>query len=571
MNAVGDVCTQNPDDKRVLKTKSIYIFLGIIALFTVVTIALAAATLAVVIRRVKSSTNAECNHGMLVCSIHIDHMMNHLKELQKIADTSNNNRAIHTQGFNRTLDYITNYLTKNTNLKVQTQFFPFDSFTLNSDPTLRSYINGEEVNLIYGLTQDFTFMQYSGSADFSDPVRLTSIPNVGCDESDWQAATPSPENSVVLVKRGICAFTDKSLLAAKYRVAGLLIYNDGATCDRNPPLAAPVHQDASFPALFLSFQAGTNLVNAAQDSTTNAGVRIYISTTKVPLPVGNICAHTVTGDATQTIVIGSHSDGVPAGPGINDNGSGSAMNLVLATNLARLFQTSNYASYKYRVKFCWWGAEEVGLVGSEYHVEQAKISTVEGERISDYLVNLNYDMLGSPNFQLGIYDGNTADLSMTPPKAIPGSIRLTELFRDWFISENLPFNMSEFSGRSDYGPFLATGIVASGLDAGADGTKTKDERDYYDQMLGQGKGGIAGAIHDPCYHQACDSLANINPLAYEKLTQGAAYVLEYLGRHSDLRSYLYPQAQIRQLEKLSPYKSIPKYNAQREFFKKTDL
>jgi hypothetical protein len=180
-------------------------------------------------------------------------------------------------------------------------------------------------------------------------------------------------------------------------------------------------------------------------------------------------------------------------------------------------------------------------------------------------------MLGSPNFHMGIYDGNTADTSITPSKAIPGSIRLTNLFRDWFISQKLPYNMSEFSGRSDYGPFLAAGIVASGLDAGADDTKTKEERDYYDRMLGQGKGGIAGAIHDPCYHEFCDSLANINPLAYEKLTQGAAYVLEYLGRHSDLNSYLYPQAEIRQLEMSALHKPTRKYNAQNEFFRKTDL
>ena len=252
-------------------------------------------------------------------------------------------------------------------------------------------------------------------------------------------------------------------------------------------------------------------------------------------------------------------------------GSGSATNLVLATNLARLFQTSSYPLYKYRVKFCWWGAEEVGLVGSEYHVSQANQSTTEGERISDYLVNLNYDMLGSPNFEMSIYDGDSADRNTTPSKAIPGSIRLTHLFRDWFISQNLPYNMGKFDGRSDYGPFLAAGIVASGLGAGADGRKTKEERDYYNQMLGQGKGGIAGVIYDPCYHQSCDSLDNINPLVYEKLTQGAAYVLEYLGRHSDLQSYLYPPAAIRQLERSSPYKPIRKYNAQNEFHRKTDL
>jgi Zn-dependent M28 family amino/carboxypeptidase len=239
--------------------------------------------------------------------------------------------------------------------------------------------------------------------------------------------------------------------------------------------------------------------------------------------------------------------------------------------LARLFQSSSYPPYKYRVKFCWWGAEEVGIVGSDYHVSQANQSIIEGERLSDYLVNFNYDMLGSPNFQMGIYDGNSANFSTTPPKAIPGSIRLTQLFRDWFISQNLPYNIIELGGASDYASFLAAGIVISGLNAGIDDIKTKEERDYYDRMLGQGKGGIAGVVHDPCYHDSCDSLANINPLGYHKLSQGAAYVLEYLGRHSDLRSYLYPQAEIHQLERSLLHKSTQKYNAQREFYKKIDL
>jgi hypothetical protein len=330
-NAVSNGNTDLPSvsDKRhsnILKMKKLYIFLGFITLFTMVTIALAASTLGVVLQRlkteiIKTDANTTCGDGMLVCSIKIDDLMNHLQQLQKIADeSSGGNRAIHTQGFNRTLDYIYNYLTVNTNLKVQKQFFNFNTFVIRGDPVLSAYINGAEVNFAYDLNRDFTYMQYSGSADFTDPVQLTSIPNGGCDDSDWLAATPSPATRVALVKRGICVLTQKSALAAEYNVAGLLIYNDGAAPDRNPPISASAHQEATFPALFLSYQAGTSLANAAQNLTMNAQVKIRISTEVASDPVGNICAHTVTGDATQTIVIGSHSDSVPAGPGINDNG-----------------------------------------------------------------------------------------------------------------------------------------------------------------------------------------------------------------------------------------------------------
>ena len=230
--------------------------------------------------------------------------------------------------------------------------------------------------------------------------------------------------------------------------------------------------------------------------------------------------------------------------------------------MARLFEKANYAKYAYRVRFCWWGAEEIGLLGSADHVRKAKIATAIGERLQDYLINLNYDMLGSPNFIFGIYDGRTAR-NDTPATALAGSNRITALFKDWFVEQKLPWTYTDFSGRSDYGPFLAEGIVAGGLFSGGDERKTMELRDYYDQMLGQGLGGIAGVIQDPCYHQACDSIQNINLFAYEKMVQAAAYVLEYLAKQSDLKLWLYPssgaQRESTATRPQRPYSSINTY------------
>ena len=167
------------------------------------------------------------------------------------------------------------------------------------------------------------------------------------------------------------------------------------------------------------------------------------------------------------------------------------------------------------------------------------MSSVVGERLTDYLINLNFDMLGSPNYIFGIYDGRTAR-NDTPTQALAGSNKVTALFREWFVSQSLPWDYTDFSGRSDYGPFLAEGIVAGGLFSGADETKTKEQRDRYDRILGQGLGGIAGAIQDPCYHAACDSIENINVFAYEKMVQAAAYTIESLARQPNLKSWLYP-------------------------------
>ncbi len=205
------------------------------------------------------------------------------------------------------------------------------------------------------------------------------------------------------------------------------------------------------------------------------------------------------------------------------------------------------------------------MLGSDFHVKQAKNSTVVGERLQDYLINLNYDMLGSPNYIFGIYDGRTAN-NDTPSQALPGSNKITDLYKDWFVRQNLPWDYTDFDGRSDYGPFLAEGIVAGGLFSGADEVKTVEQRNRYDQFLGQGLGGISGIIHDPCYHQDCDSIQNINVFGYEKMVQAAAYALEFLGQQEDLTRWLYPSSR-KQLLSAGSHEPQRKYNSVNEYFR----
>ena len=173
-------------------------------------------------------------------------------------------------------------------------------------------------------------------------------------------------------------------------------------------------------------------------------------------------------------------------------------------------------------------------------------------------------MLGSPNYIFGIYDGQTAN-NNTPSEALPGSNKITALFKDWFIRQKLPWDYTDFSGRSDYGPFLAEGIVAGGLFSGADDTKTLEQRDRYDQILGQGLGGVSGILQDPCYHKACDSIQNINVFGYEKMVQAAAYALEFLGRQEDLKGWLYPSTKLQRLNTRS-YQPHREYNSANEYF-----
>jgi hypothetical protein len=302
--------------------------IGIGIILILVTLALAAATLAIVDNRLKETTITTTNQPSLGSeyaeSIKISDVMTHLNDLQRIATNNNGNRAFNTLGFNQTLDYIYDSLSISTNFKVAKSFFDLRNFALTSDPILLTSINGEIKYRTFSYNfpaAEFFFAQYTVSTNFDSYFPITVIPNLGCTDDDWLLANPSPPGRVALVKRGICTFVEKAALASKYNVAALLIYNDGAAPDRVLPMDINLGQDSYIPALFLSYTLGQELADAAQNTSTNTGIRIIISTSDQPTySVGNICADTPTGDITQTIVIGSHSDSVPDGPGINDNG-----------------------------------------------------------------------------------------------------------------------------------------------------------------------------------------------------------------------------------------------------------
>jgi Zn-dependent M28 family amino/carboxypeptidase len=166
------------------------------------------------------------------------------------------------------------------------------------------------------------------------------------------------------------------------------------------------------------------------------------------------------------------------------------------------------------VRFAWWGAEESGLLGSTHYV-----NNLTDDELEDITLYLNFDMVGSPNYMFGIYDGDDSDgVGAGPGPA--GSAEIEEFFEGFYDSVGEPFKGTDFSGRSDYGPFIAVGIPSGGLFTGAEGIKTAEEAGIW--------GGTAGDQYDPCYHLACDTFANVNLDALEVNADAvAAATLQY--------------------------------------------
>jgi aminopeptidase S len=207
----------------------------------------------------------------------------------------------------------------------------------------------------------------------------------------------------------------------------------------------------------------------------------------------NLIADWPGGDTDQVVMAGSHLDSVSSGPGINDNGSGSAAVLETALAVAR----AQYKPAKH-LRFAWWGAEELGLVGSRHYVNS--LSSANRSRISGYL---NFDMIGSPNPGYFVYDDDPV---------------IEKTFKDYFAGIGVPTEIeTEGDGRSDHAPFKSAGVPVGGLFTGASRTKTAAQAAKW--------GGTAGQAFDRCYHSSCDTTANINDTALDRNGDALAHAV----------------------------------------------
>ena len=409
----------------------------------------------------------------------------HLKALQIVADNNNGTRASGTSGYTESVAYVAEKL-RAAGYQVTVQEFPFLFFQENSPAELQR-MSPSPTSFVLGT--DFVTMEFSGSGevtgelvpiDVVEPPGATPGSTSGCEASDFPAAPTEP--AVALLQRGTCTFFTKADNAQKAGYDAAIIYNEGQegrTDVLNGTLGGPV----GIPVLGATYALGQALL--LQDLATPVTVRVKTDTVSEERTSHNVIADTVQGRADRTVVVGAHLDSVLEGPGLQDNGSGSATLLEIAEQMSRLgISPTN------RVRFAFWGAEESGLVGSEHYV-----ATLPQDELDDIALNLNFDMIASPNYVRFVYDGDGSATGIAGPA---GSAEIEQVFTDYFDAKGLPSEPTEFSGRSDYGPFIAEGIdiPAGGLFTGAEGVKTAEQAAIY--------GGVAGAAYDPCYHQACD-------------------------------------------------------------------
>lgn len=411
----------------------------------------------------------------------------HLIAFQRIADRNGGNRAANTPGYDASVDYVAGKLTE-AGFLVSTPEFQYE----------------EEVPVAESITvggSSFQAIKMTASPEtpvggVTGPLRTTAdVPGdatPGCEASDF--AGKDFTGSIALIRRGACTFEIKAKNAYAAGAIGVVIANNTAG-----PLENVTVNDGVVPTGGVSQADGTTLFGLeGQAATLDLRVAIETRTQR------NVIAQTRTGRTDNVVMAGAHLDAVAAG--INDNGTGSAGLLDVALKMGSSPSTKN------AVRFAWWGAEELGLIGSTEYVQSLTF-----EQQLDIALYLNFDMIGSPNAAYFVYDGDDSD-GVGAGAGPYGSAQIEKTFTDFFSQRlGVPTEGTDFSGRSDYGEFIAVGIPAGGLFTGAEGIKTAEQAAKW--------GGTAGIAYDPCYHQVCDDLGNVDRVAFDRNIDAVAWAV----------------------------------------------
>jgi Zn-dependent M28 family amino/carboxypeptidase len=425
-----------------------------------------------------NDTVAELTH-----CVTLDGVMEHLEEFQAIAGAPENagTRASGTPGYTASADYVHERLDA-AGWTVTRQQFDFPFFELRSS----SFSRVAPTPTPYQVDTDYAPMTYTGSGTVDDravtPVDIDSATS-GCEAEDFAGFA---SGTVALVQRGTCPFGVKAANAQTAGAAAVIVFNN-VEGPLNGTLGAP---GVTVPVIGVPTTLGRDL---AAGGTT---VDLAVDATSEIRTTENVVAELPGSTSDNVVMAGAHLDSVPAGPGINDNGSGSAALVEIAENMAEVDLPNT-------VRFAWWGAEELGLLGSRAYVRGL---TPEARR--DIAVLINSDMLGSPNAAYLVYDGDDSDRQGAPPGPA-GSDGIERTLAAALSATGVQPRGTDFDGRSDYGPFIEAGIPAGGLYTGAEDIKTPEEAAVW--------GGQAGLAYDRCYHQACDTTANIDRVALDRM------------------------------------------------------
>jgi hypothetical protein len=448
----------------------------------------------------KSSKDGSCSESSddtpesIVECMEISNVVSHLQVFQDIADEGDGTRYWNTISYDKSGYYIGGLLAEY-GYNVTYQPLELPQFVEGKPAELsivgKTYIN-EKVVKEGGDFADFLFCG-GGSVtaevqaiDIMDPDSGTTTS--GCELEDF---VDFVAGNIALVQYGGCGYSAPIANAILAGASAVIMFNEGTEGREG---IIPVYtlqlqpMETGIPVLATTFSVGVEL---AVDGTTATVVVDAVTTMGKTF---NIIAETYGGDPENVLVLGAHLDSEILGPGIQDDGSGSAALIEIAIQFANVNPVN-------KIRFAWWAAEEVGLVGSTFYVES--LPDYEVESIIAYL---NYDMIGSSNWVIYL-EAADAEGGMGP----------ADIIREYYIANDIPWDEG-FGGvcYTDPCAFFAAGIAYADTYTGSGEIMSEEQVEKYGR-------GVAGVAHDSCYHVACDTIDNIGQDILEINSKALAY------------------------------------------------
>jgi peptidase M28-like protein/PA domain-containing protein len=473
-------------------------------------------------------TPAECDARVndtpikLVECIQTADLWSHMENFQAIADANPSPADGHPSrnsgepGYKASVDYVAR-LMEEAGYDVTIQTYKFTYFAYTAPPVFR------EVSPIphdYALSDEWNPGQSTGTAtaDLQPaggiiiPPTPTSSSSSGCTAADFSGFVAG---RIALIQRGGCNFGVKVLNAQAAGASGVIIFNEGNP-GRTSVLAGSLVDAAgnpiipTIPVAFTSFDIGNGLLTqyqqAVQDGTPLPVMNLSIQAIVTPNADDyNVIAESKGGDKNHVLVVDAHLDAI-YGAGMLDNASGSAAILDIAQKMKNVNPLN-------KVRFIWFGGEELGLLGSEYYVNN--LTKTQASHIG---YDLDADVFGTPNYIIGILDPAAPDFfSRTVSATFPNRVyKASQVSRDQSVDffDAAGFNHEFLSPNgTDAFSFNAIGIPASGLLTGQDCCKSQEEVDLFGGQLGNYEGNLGtfdgGCVDNP--FRWCDNIDNVDP------------------------------------------------------------
>jgi hypothetical protein len=456
---------------------------------------------------------------LLPC-IRTDDLWNYMKAFQAIADANPGpdgmpSRNSGEPGYKASADYVARVMTQ-AGYNVTIQTYKFFYFAYTGIPTFKEI---SPTSHDFGVSDEWNPGQSTGTttADLQPaggiviPPTPTSSSSSGCTAGDFSGFVPG---RVALIQRGACNFGVKVLNAQAAGATGVIIFNEGNP-GRTAVLAGSLVDAAgnrivpTIPVAFTSFDIGNNLLNEYQQAIQN-GTALPVMSINIQAFVNpnaddyNVIAESKGGDKNHVLVVDAHLDAI-YGAGMLDNASGSATIL----DIAQMMKNVNPLN---KLRFIWFGGEELGLLGSSYYV-----NNLTSTQLSHIGYDLDADVTATPNYVVGVLDPAAPNLFGGAPPAFPNRVyKASMVSRDQSIAyfNSIGLNHELFSPvGTDAFSFNMAGVPASGLLTGQDCCKTQQQVDLFGGFVGNFEGNVpsfdGGCVDNP--FRWCDNLSNNDP------------------------------------------------------------